>query len=279
MSGCAPLPKFTPNARFPVALVVRHLNCEMKRAFIDENFKAPSWFDVDKWSVSTQITLKADSEIVAGFGYDHKYNRSLTKIIDLPFGANMSQRGHRDTLIAYSANLTNLRKLDCTKQNEAVSSLGWHPLAGDLGIVPWRDRVFASFDDFAQPDSLSYANQFKLTIDANSSPSIKLLTVTDTAKASGSLANDDTLSVAFARIKTPAPAKPIAVYVVEKPSPPPAPGAKPEPPKFSIIVTPPSPAKLPANEVDPYTQQRLDQIQNQGVLQRSLPDCTQTGLC
>lgn len=279
MSSCAPLPNLTPAARFPVALVVRHLDCEMKRAFIDDKVKSPSWFDVDKWSVSAQITLKADSEIDAGVGYDHKYNRSLTKVVDLPFGADINQHGHRDTLIAYSANLKNLRKLDCDKEQEVVSSLGWHPLTGNLGIIPWRDRIFATYDDFAQPDSLSYANQFKLTIDANSSPVIKLLTVTDTAKASGSLTNDDTLSVAFAKIKTPAAPKPIAVYVVQKPSPPPPPGAPPEPPKFSITVVPPSPAKPAPNEVDPYTQQRLDQIQNQGVLQRALPDCTQSGLC
>ncbi|TPI27756.1 hypothetical protein FJW07_31285 [Mesorhizobium sp. B3-1-9] len=279
VAACAPLPNFTSSARFPVALVIRHLNCEMKHAFIDEKEKAPSWFDVDKWSVSTQITLKADSEIDAGVGYDHKYNRSLTKLVDLPLGADVNQHGHRDTLIGYSNNLENLRKLDCSNEQKVVESLGWHPLTGNLGIAQWRDKIFLAYDDFARPDSLSYANQFRLVIDANSSPSLKLISVTNSAKASASITNEDTLSVAFAKIKTPPAAKPIAVYIVQKPSPPAPPGAAPQPPKTTITIVPQAAPKVPRNEVDPYTQQRLDQIQNQGVIQRALPDCRVSGLC
>ncbi|MBB3427950.1 hypothetical protein FHT85_004959 [Rhizobium sp. BK312] len=271
LDGCARLPPLTPQARLPVADVIRHVDCEMWSAFYGNPGDLPSWFQPDKWAVSTSLTLKADGDIDMGIAYDHKYPHT-NHTWDVGVSADVKQDGHRDTTITYSGDMKDLKNLknDCQKPI-AVASFGGHPLTGNLGIAEWRDRMIKTIDSFAEPDALSYANEFKLTMGAGAVPTLTLKVAKDSPTIGGSLSNDDTISLAFAKIKTPSPPTPIIVKVTQETHG----GAGPK----VLSITPSSPGVAPGGGVNPYTQQRLDQIQNQGVILRSFPDCRSQGLC
>ncbi|WP_168844115.1 hypothetical protein [Rhizobium sp. P40RR-XXII] len=145
--------------------------------------------------------------------YDHKYPHT-NHTWNVRVSADLEQTGHRDTTIAYSSEMRNLTKLEgeCNKPI-AVTSRGGHPLTGNLGIAKWRDRMIKNIDSYAEPDSLSYANEFKVTVDGSAAPTLALKIATDSPSFGGSLSNDDTISLAFAKIKPSPPPTPIIVKI------------------------------------------------------------------
>lgn len=275
VSSCARLPEVTNPNRLPVAATIRHVNCEMREAFYGNNVKLPEWFEPDDWSVSVELTMQADNSIETGIGYKRTYDYNPAKVLSLGLGAGLDQKGHRDSFLGYSRDLVELKNLDCNRPIK-VASLGYHPLTGNLGIANWRDSLTDTYDSFTIPTKLRYGAQFRLVVGANAEP---VLTLTDITKSfSGALeqTNDDTLSLAFTKNAPPSPPpKPIAVYIVDSPGK----GGKPVDKNLSPRSRP-APLRVPrVDGVAPETQQRLDEIQNKGVLQRNLPRCRTDGLC